>query len=1700
MKVHHIKRYLAMLLALVMLTSIVPTTAFATGEDDTQTTETGTPVSVEIGTSEESTEEEAEAEEQTSETTEAAEATQEAEDSEEDGEESDLCDNGLDEDLTVEMNMLSVYAVDASSPTGVTVSATNSQIVVHVNRVGESGKASLYRFEADAYSAGDSLSGLHGKENQVGTWIWDYDCGTETTYRFNRYQRSGQDNIYYKYYLIQDGEILAGPYYPTQISSYRSQAPFEMETQKGLTLIDITTIENAKDMDISNVSVNAEICQLIRRSEDANGNPVDYSGRSDIIEFESNGKTYYFSKPAVEKLDSWVAPYSQLGINVTLVVYAEKKQCNNSTYPESLMYITKGEARYTMAINTSNELGRDYWIAIMEFLAERYSKSASTGLVHRFVISNEIDYAYDWNAILPNNELADFDVFMEEYARTLRLANLATKKYNSETSVAVSITHNWAERSFDAYNHKDPTHIRYNTYAPKDILDWLCKVEAQRGNYNWSIAQHPYAIGTTSSKPTITDPAWVWCKPITGDMETSPWITVANLELLQLYLEQPYTQYDGQIRKVTLTEASVVHNKKSNLSAAEYQKELCEQAASIAQMYYRAAHLSCIETIPYFQLVDRSDLALGLMESDKTPKPSYDVWKYVDTNRSFDYSDQYLKYLGEDSWLDVMKTVESDFDWDAAWDESKIMTKTVSTGSDYRSVDSDKNSYAPNEAILVTANGAPGDIVGLYLAEEDPQTAEPIYSYPVEGSQNNLRFYAGRQYDLLTYGTVNTNRAENAVLKKGSYKLVLTRGDNGSVLTHKITITGDYTYGGTQKSIRTDKQTYTCGENIVVTASGNENTWVGLYKEDDEYGSGKILSIYWYYVNAPEEGYLSGKPTVLQNTTHNASGSSNDAKRIAAGEYILYLFDGSGGNDYQVVDSVRITVKPADLEPLRSITYVLDDNTDGFANGVVTITKAATNDNATDCVMYWADAQGEPLEDYAALAQFRLDGAVTTHNMVDYTIIPEGAYKLIAYASDGSTLSATAVSVNLPDNCTYELGTPLVEFQSISDIHVTTDSGAKNEVELANVHFTQMLQDVKKNSPDSIGIFIGGDIANSGAEAEYNKVYNLYMQEANKGDGQLPYLHIGIGNHDWIQGNSGNRFQRYAKVFNPDLTEQPQTVYYDEVVAGYHFIYLGGESAGLRANLSAEQIAWFDQRMEEITEEDPNKPVFVFLHQSFYNTVSGSLPGEGWDGVNNEDALKQVMKKYGQIILQNGHSHWTLDSESCMYPGDAELPVALNTASVGYLWSGYNYLTGEFAEGTQGYYVRVYEDKVVFMGRDFENGKWIPSAIFVLQRSDLQSEVEEFTVELDGDALNLSTLMSSNADITYKSSDTEIAVVTEDGTVIPKREGRVNIIITAQPTGTQVITRKVVPLQIGDADVYRVYGSNRFETALTAADAIKGQSGADKFDSIIIACGMEYPDALSGSYLAYVTGAPILLAHESNAAQIREYVGKNIRQNGTVYLLGGTAALSDEVAEGLQNCVVRRVWGDNRFLTNLAVLKQAKVTGGEILVCTGLNYADCLSAAAVKKPILMVYNDLLPEQKQYLETLTDCHFTIIGGENAVSKEIAKELKAYGTVDRIGGADRCETSVLIAQRYFQDPENAVLAYALNFPDGLSGGPLAISMNAPLLLVCKGYETYATDYLEENNVHTGAVLGGVKLLDDQLVRGIFGLDEDVGITTW
>ena len=299
--------------------------------------------------------------------------------------------------------------------------------------------------------------------------------------------------------------------------------------------------------------------------------------------------------------------------------------------------------------------------------------------------------------------------------------------------------------------------------------------------------------------------------------------------------------------------------------------------------------------------------------------------------------------------------------------------------------------------------------------------------------------------------------------------------------------------------------------------------------------------------------------------------------------------------------------------------------------------------------------------------------------------------------------------------------------------------------------------------------------------------------------------------------------------------------------------------------------------------------------------------------------------------------------------------------------------------------------------------------------------------------------------------------------------------------------------------VTRIAGDGRCETAIQAANTLKEELGVEKFDSIILASGLNFADALAGSYLAAVKDAPILLHLDSRLQMNLIYILSNLKSGGTVYILGGDSAVPTNVETMLRtyNINVVRLAGQDRFATNIEILKEAGVNpGDEILVATGFNFADSLSASATGKPILLVNsvsNKLSDAQFAYLLSLGfNNKLTILGGTSAVSDTLATLLSSFGTVDRLAGESRYDTSVMIAERYFPNADTVVLAYGGNFPDGLSGGPVAYSMTAPLILTQKGKESIAAAFIAEKNIYIGYVMGGTSAIPESTVNKLFDMD--------
>ncbi|AET66132.1 cell wall-binding protein [Desulfosporosinus orientis DSM 765] len=313
---------------------------------------------------------------------------------------------------------------------------------------------------------------------------------------------------------------------------------------------------------------------------------------------------------------------------------------------------------------------------------------------------------------------------------------------------------------------------------------------------------------------------------------------------------------------------------------------------------------------------------------------------------------------------------------------------------------------------------------------------------------------------------------------------------------------------------------------------------------------------------------------------------------------------------------------------------------------------------------------------------------------------------------------------------------------------------------------------------------------------------------------------------------------------------------------------------------------------------------------------------------------------------------------------------------------------------------------------------------------------------------------------------------------------------------------RMSPLTSG---VTRLAGLTKIDTALAIA---KG-SYPGKITNVLLATADNYPDALAGSILAYKLNAPILLVGSSEADQekVLNFMTTKLDPAGTVYILGGTAAVSSAMenkvkASGFQT--VTRLSGESQYDTSAKIASQLKVkTGTPIVLVSGESYSDALSissvAAQMQLPILLVQKDGVSDTVlQEIATIKPSKVYVIGGQGIISTVVEKQVVqnaglAQTNITRIGGVDRYETSLAVAQFFFNMNGKVCIATGNDFSDALAGSAYAANHNATIILVDVKLSDKIMNYLQNGNLTGATIFGGEAVISkgiEQQLRELIG----------
>ena len=343
------------------------------------------------------------------------------------------------------------------------------------------------------------------------------------------------------------------------------------------------------------------------------------------------------------------------------------------------------------------------------------------------------------------------------------------------------------------------------------------------------------------------------------------------------------------------------------------------------------------------------------------------------------------------------------------------------------------------------------------------------------------------------------------------------------------------------------------------------------------------------------------------------------------------------------------------------------------------------------------------------------------------------------------------------------------------------------------------------------------------------------------------------------------------------------------------------------------------------------------------------------------------------------------------------------------------------------------------------------------------------------------------------------------GSGTAKADGTFSVTIPVQKVGTKLtITAKDKAGNISEETIIivneakyepskdtnnkRIAGDSRYHTAVQVS-----QHGweKDSTETVIIARGDSFPDALAGAVLAYENDAPILLVDDRLLSVTKNEIERLGAKKAIV--LGGTAAVSNEVVSQLKELglTVDRAAGGGRYETAVAVANKLEKKSDTVVLAYGLNFPDALAiapyAAEEGYPILLTEKDKLSNAtREYLANNKEIkNIIIVGGQGVISKNVQDELKGY-KVERIDGQHRYDTAAKIAAK-FGTPSKAYIANGNSFADALTGAVLAAKEGAPLLLVETDKLPSATQNVIKD-IDTFTFLGGEAVITEKLKNQI------------
>ena len=402
------------------------------------------------------------------------------------------------------------------------------------------------------------------------------------------------------------------------------------------------------------------------------------------------------------------------------------------------------------------------------------------------------------------------------------------------------------------------------------------------------------------------------------------------------------------------------------------------------------------------------------------------------------------------------------------------------------------------------------------------------------------------------------------------------------------------------------------------------------------------------------------------------------------------------------------------------LTYEFKGNfkdTAGYAEGKITLNA----DRSGTYKLYWADNYGA-LDGYYPIKEMTLKSGESGSVSLGYhTVIPANATKIIAVTDSLNTSDAYSVfTIPIYKRFSSASGDFLYSFSTYSDIHI--DKGSLWYVN-AEKNFKQALKYSDEKNTDFI--VVSGDCVtnDSGPDKEW-KAYEKIISESD----YVNPIWESDGNHDLRQDVSSG-LKSFIKGSGTDGSQSGKSYFsMIEPTTGDLFIFMSIEldkSPNKTDVFSNEQLAWVS---ETIRNNYNDRNIFIVQHSPIKGYGAGDrMDNPYYGGMLNPDhsstkQFKALLEQYPNVMFLSGHTHedFTMDYNYSDENGtSANMIHTPSLAGSTMPNSSDNGLERNGGKGfnSQGYYIEVYENEIVFYGANITDEKIYPNYSYIMEGS-----------------------------------------------------------------------------------------------------------------------------------------------------------------------------------------------------------------------------------------------------------------------------------------------------------------------------------------------------------------------------------------------